>query len=341
LTRFDWFQRARTAFVAARDWASRPSNKRWLLLIAFAIFAVLAFISFRNLPEGVELRPLFMVAIVLIGAPATYLLNAFEYRSIAKAAGHRVTLGTALQVSMAASLANLLPAPGAVAVRTAALKLEGSSIGSALSVNAIAGIIWIGATALVVGIALLADPDSAGGGAVVATAGAAILVGGALALRRRLHDWRRVFVELLVIETGTTLAAAFQFALAFAAIGQSVSIGAAITIASAQVLAAAIGVFPAGLGVREALAAGLAVSVQVPAAVAVAASAIERACSLIGWTVYLPALGLYLRNSAGPSIAGEDESTATPAEVEAHAAALGAAAPPTSRTTKDSDRAGQ
>jgi uncharacterized membrane protein YbhN (UPF0104 family) len=329
------FRRLERAFLVAQGWASRPRTKRWLLVVAFAIFVLLAAISFRNLPEGVELRPLFMVAITLIGAPATWFLTAFEYRSIAKAAGHRVSFDNALQVSLAASLANLLPAPGGVAVKTAALKLEGSSLGSALSINAIAGLIWVGTTAALVGIALLTDPAFVARGAVVATIGLAILVGGGLALRRRRPGWRRVFVELFLIEVGTTLVAALRVAFAFAAIGESASIAAATTMASAQVLAVAIGIFPAGLGVREALAAGLAVTVQVMPAVAVAASAVDRVAMAIGRVLFLPAVGLYLR-TASRRRAAEYSASAAPGELEARSAAHLAAA---TGSTGDRDQA--
>lgn len=331
----DRFRRVEGALLAARAWSSRPRNKRWLLLIAFAIFVVLAVISFLNLPDGVALQPGFMVAIALIAAPVGWLLNTFEYRSIAKAAGHRVSLDTALQVTLAVNLANLLPVPGGVAVKTAALKLEGSSLGSAVSVNAIAGIIWIGATAALVGIALLTDPAFVVRGAVVATVGAAMLGGAALSLRRRLPGWRRVFVELVAIETGSTLVAALRTALAFAAIGETASIAAVITIASAHVLAVAIGFFPAGLGLSEALAAALALTVQVSPAVAVAASAVERVSSATGRILILSAMGLHLRNASRRRV-GKDSTSATPAELDARGGSAGGNCHPRRR---DSDQA--
>jgi uncharacterized membrane protein YbhN (UPF0104 family) len=321
--------------VAARAWSSRPRNKRWLLLSAFAIFVVLAVISFLNLPDGVALRPGFMVAIALIAAPAGWLLNTFEYRSIAKAAGHRVSLDTALQVTLAVNLANLLPVPGGVAVKTAALKLEGTSLGSAVSVNAIAGIIWIGATAALVGLALLTDPAFVARGAVLATVGAAMLGGAALSLRRRLPGWRRVFVELVAIETGSTLVAALRTALAFAAIGETASIAAVITVASAHVLAVAIGFFPAGLGLSEALAAALALTVQVSPAVAVAASAVERVSSATGRILILSAMGLHRRN-ASPG-ASAKTAPAPPRRSSTRAAAQRAAT--ATRRRRDSDQA--
>jgi hypothetical protein len=290
-------RRVEGTLPAVRRWASRPRTRRILLVVAFAAFAILAIIAFRNLPDGVELRPLFMVLIALT-TPGAWFFHAAEYRAVARSAGHRVGFDTALQVSVAVNLANLLPAPGGVAVKTAALKLEGSSLGSALSVNAIAGIVWIGATGVLVGLALLTDPAFVVGGLVVAAVGAVILLASALALRRRGGAWRATFVELWAIETGSTGVAAINVALGFAALGQSASIATAATIASAQVISMAISIFPAALGLREALSGALATAVNAPAAVAVASVVVVRASSLAGRVLLVPAVGLYLRKAS-------------------------------------------
>jgi uncharacterized membrane protein YbhN (UPF0104 family) len=262
-----------------------------------SIFLVMAFTSFRALPDGDRSpRPLVLLVSAVVIAPATLALNALEYRAIAKAAGHRVSLTSAAQVSLAASLANLLPVPGAVAVRTAALKRQGSSIASAVSVNAIAGAIWVGVTALAVGLALLAGADYVGRGAVAVAAGAAIIAGSTWALRRRNRGWRRLSVELIIIETGSMLAAALRVGVGFAAIGQAISVAAVVTISAAQVIASAIGIFPGGLGLREAIAGGLAATVDVAVSASVAASAVDRVAVQVGMALCAPALGVHIRN---------------------------------------------
>jgi uncharacterized membrane protein YbhN (UPF0104 family) len=292
-----------------------------------SVFLAMAFTSFRALPDGDRsARPLVLLASALVISPATLALNAFEYRAIAKAAGHRVSLTNAAQVSLAASLANLLPVPGAVAVRTAALKSQGSSIASAVSVNAIAGAIWVGITALAVGLALLIDADYTGRGAVAATAGGAIIAGSTWALRRRNRRWRRLSAELILIETGSMLAAAFRVGIAFVAIGQAISVAGVVTISSAQVIASAIGIFPGGLGLREAIAGGLAATVDVAVSASVAASAVDRVAVQVGMALCAPALGVHIHNIVRRTndTGGEDHDadiggrTTQPAPAQAH-----------------------
>jgi CubicO group peptidase (beta-lactamase class C family) len=55
-----------------------------------------------------------------VRTPLTLALNALEYRFMASRLGHRVGFRGALRVSLIASIANYLPAPGGIAVRTAA-----------------------------------------------------------------------------------------------------------------------------------------------------------------------------------------------------------------------------
>lgn len=278
---------------AVRAWGGRPSNQRWLLAVAVVGLLVLGVVSFRSLPEDTALHWLPMLALFLVLAPAIWLLNALEYRAIARAADQRISVDSAIRVSFAASVANLLPVPGGVAVRTAALKLAGTTLRAAVAVNVIAGVLWVGTTALAVGVVFMADGELRVTGGVSLAVGAGIVAASAVVLRRRVAAWRRVFVELLLIEAASTLLASLQVAASLAAIGYAATVTSAVTIASSSVIAAAVGFFPAGLGIKEALAGALAVGVGVPAAVAVTASIVERALTLAAMGLF--ALGLWIR----------------------------------------------
>ncbi|HEV7759680.1 MAG TPA: lysylphosphatidylglycerol synthase domain-containing protein, partial [Acidimicrobiales bacterium] len=143
--------------------AARPAVRPWLLLGAAAVFVAMAVGSFRALPDEGRSGNLWLVAVlVLVATPATLVLNALEYRSMAQAHEHDIDFDAAVRVSLVASLANYLPAPGGVAVRTAALKKEGSTVGSALSINAVAVVIWAGSAAAFAGIGLLAGTSRLG-----------------------------------------------------------------------------------------------------------------------------------------------------------------------------------
>ena len=300
----------RAARVAgtARRFAARPSVRPWLLLGAAAVFVAMAVGSFNALPDEGRSGNLWLVAVlVLVATPATLVLNALEYRSMAHALDHDIDFDAAVRVSLVASLANYLPAPGGVAVRTAALKKEGSTVGSALSINAVAVVIWAGSAAAFAGIGLLAGTSRLGAGAVATVAGVAAVAGGGLLLRRQRADWRRNFLRLFLVESGLVLVSGLRVWISLAAIGEATPLGAAIAIASSTVIAALVGIFPAGLGLREGIAGALAAAVSVPVAAAVAASAVDRVASQIGMALCAPIMGVRWRDIVGSKTQGDPD----------------------------------
>lgn len=286
-------RRVTAAFAVVRRAAARPSVRPWLLGVAAVAFLAMAYVSFRSLPEdGRSARPLLVVPMVVLAAPATLVLNAVEYRAMAAGLGHRLGMRSAMRVGLTASLANYLPAPGGVAVRTAALKGRGSSIGRAVSINAVAGATWLAVAALLAGCALVVTA-SVGRGAAAMAAGGVILSGVVVVWAHRGGPgWRATFGRLLVAETGIVVVAGLRLWIALAAIGQAASLGAAVAISCSTVIAAAVGIFPAGLGLREAIGGGLATTVDVPVATAVAAMAVDRVCGQAGMALCAPLLGL-------------------------------------------------
>jgi uncharacterized membrane protein YbhN (UPF0104 family) len=292
--------RAARALGKARQAAARPSVRPWLLLAAAGAFVAMAVGSFRSLPDEGRSGNLWLVAVlVLVATPATLVLNALEYRWMAQTLDHDVDFDNAVRVSLVASLANYLPAPGGVAVRTAALKRAGSTVGSALSINAVAVVMWAGTAGLIAGAGLVAATERVVAGLVTTVLGAGAIAASGLLLRRRSPVWRRRFVQLLLRDCGIVLVSGLRVWISLAAIGQHTNLGAAIAIASSVVIAALVGIFPAGLGLREGIAGGLAAAVGVPAAAAVAASAVDRVASQVGMALCAPALGVRWREVTG------------------------------------------
>ncbi|HEV7762806.1 MAG TPA: hypothetical protein VGO78_27540, partial [Acidimicrobiales bacterium] len=138
-----------------------------------------------------------------------------------------------------------------------------------------------------------------GAGALSTAAGVAAIAGGALLLRRQRADWRRNFVRLFLVESGLVLVSGLRVWISLAAIGEATPLGAAIAIASSTVIAALVGIFPAGLGLREGIAGVLAAAVSVPVAAAVAASAVDRVASQIGMALCAPVMGVRWRDVVG------------------------------------------
>lgn len=293
-----------------RTVAGRPRVRPWLFTITALVFLALAVASFRALPdEGRAARPALVAVLVLVTAPATLALNALEYRFMATRLGYRIGFAHALRVSLVASIANYLPAPGGVAVRTAALKRQGSTVRSAVSINVVAGLVWLGATGLVAGGVMLSNDRLAGRATAAAALGAGAVLVAALWLRRGGGHWRGPFRQVLLIELAMVVVSGTRVWLSLAAIGQPAGLGASIAISSSTVFAALLGIFPAGLGLREVLAGGIATAVGVPAAAAVAASAVDRVASQVGMAGTALVAGVRRRDlTAGGGAAGSGDA---------------------------------
>jgi uncharacterized membrane protein YbhN (UPF0104 family) len=302
---------------SAQRFLGRPSMRPWLLAITAALFVALVVGSFRALPDDRPVEPALLAVLVLVATPSTLLLNAVQYRVMASALDHHIGVRNAMRVSIAATLVNYLPipAPGGIAVRTAALARHGSTVRSAISINAVTGLLWAGLAAVVAGLALLAEPDLAHRGAIVAVGGAAVVAVSGMLISRIGPRWRRVFVEMLLTQTGLVLTSGLRVWLSLEAIGQPASLGAALAISCSTVIAALVGIAPAGLGLREAIAGGLAAAVDVPVAAAVAASAVDRLASQVGLVLCAPFTGLRWHDITGR---GRPDDTATDDVARAH-----------------------
>ncbi len=254
-------------------------------MFGLALFAVLAVRAFRSLPETDGLAWGYVAALVVVTTPLTIALNAAEFRLIASTAGSPFAWRDAVHTTVVASLANLLPLPGAVAVRTTALMRRGASLRRAGEANVLAAMIWASVAALLGGLAALRE-DSGGAVAVlVALAGAVALA--VLAARVRRLAGAAVAQSLVFIELLTVLVSGSRLFLAARVVRQMVSIDEAIVFSLGQVLAALIGFVPGGLGLRELLAGGMASVIGSDADVAIAATVVDRAAAQVGMLVVL------------------------------------------------------
>jgi hypothetical protein len=272
-------------FERLRAASTSPTVRRWLLPVAFAAFAVTAGAAFASLPEGLDVEPVYLVASFLLVTPLSTLANAAEFAATAHAVGRRIDRAEALRVAVLSSAANLLPLPGAVAVRTHQLR-GAAGTKRALGVTAGAGICWLGMSVAVAGLGDLVVNRRAVSGAA-ALIGAAI-VGVAYVLVRRSATEASGWRWIILCELTQVAVAAARLALAVTALGSSLDLAQALWLAVSPVAGSAVGVLPGGLGVREAIAASIAALVDLPAAVGAAAAAVDRILGLVVVAALVP-----------------------------------------------------
>lgn len=272
-------------FERLRAASTSPSVRRWLLPVAFLAFVVTAGLAFAALPEDLEVEPAFLVLSLVLVTPLSTAANAAEFAATAHAVGRRIDRSEALRVAVLSSAANLLPLPGAVAVRTHQLR-GAAGTKRALGVTAGAGVCWLGTAVLVAGIGDLVVHQRLA--SWVATAvGAAIVAVAYVVVRRSATEptgWRWI----VACELAQVAVATARLALAVTALGESVDLAQALWLAVSPVAGSAVGILPGGLGVREAIAASIAALVDLPAAVGGAAAAVDRVLGLVVVAALVP-----------------------------------------------------
>lgn len=286
-----------------------PRARRWLLFAGASIFLIGAAAAARALdlpPGGVRVAPIVVVAVVLV--PSTIAVNALELVALGRLLDQRLEPRTAVRVVVLGTAANLLPLPGAAALRIQALAGGGATYRAATGVNVAAAVSWLGSAAAVAGVALLTLGRAQLGGAVLVVGllglGVGLVAAGRLATVTSPH---RDVALLAAVEVATVIAHALRLVLLLAAIGAGASFAEATVIGTSGPLAAAAGVFPAGLGIAEAAAAGAGALVGVTAAASFAAAALNR---LIGYGV----LGLAMLVPAARRVPDDVAGSAPPPE---------------------------
>lgn len=258
-----------------------------MLVLAATIFLAGALIAFVQLPKGVRLvRWSYLVFLGLSMVPATVILNAARFDVTARLLGRSVGVLHALRVSVGASAANLLPLPGAMLIRIQGLKQIGESYRSAALSNGIVAGAWVAVSCSVAGALQLAAGHLASGSVLAAIAIAAFAAASVL-MMARVEATRRLPLALgiLGIEGLMVLVAAFRLQLVLLALGVPSDLSQTVVLTLASVAASAVGFLPGGMGLREAIASGLAPLVSLPASLGYLTAAIDR---LVGLAVLVP-----------------------------------------------------
>lgn len=275
----------------------KPLWRRAVLILAAFGFGLGIFLSYRAQPDAftdLNFGPLIVLALFTI--PATVLLNALEFRGSAQLIGHDIGLAQAAEITIVGSVANMLPIPGGTMVRIAALKAAGASLKRGTAATLLVSLLWISVSFIYSGV-WLAVLGLTGwfvlGAAFICVGLVSLIICAALCFK--LSEDMTVVINLLSFKVGLVLLDATRLYLCFRVLGLDGTFAQSSVLTVSSVLGAAVSIVPAGLGIREGVAALLAPFVDLPAASAYVATSINR---VVGLTVMAPvAFYLGLRSS--------------------------------------------
>lgn len=272
--------RAEGRLDAIASWLRPASRRRWYGRAAVLLFFGVAVASAWRLPP-VDLDWAWLGVVVAMLLVSVSLLAA-EYRLAGRLAERRVAWGEAFRVTILSSAANLLPVPGGLVVRTGALRRKGSQWSAALGSNVVMGLGWLGVALLLAGALLHghASPTVAGSFVVF---GLLVLSGMwiGIAQFRKGRAMLRFGGRVILLEAMYVLGSALRLFAVLAGLGIEVTFPQATALTVASALAAGVGFFPGGLGLRELLAGGLSPLVGLAPAVGAFAGVVDRIAGLV------------------------------------------------------------
>ncbi len=265
-----------------------------LLTLAAVVFAggVVAALRATDV-RAADLRWWPLVVVAVVGTPATIVANAAELRAMGRCLDPAFVPSWARSVRLVvvATAANVLPLPGGALVRVHALTSAGASVARSTAINLLAAGAWVATAVALAGAAAIGYRPALGVAGVAAGLGGIAVV--AVTIRAVAAAWSPAAVAgLLGVEVATTLLHAARLWLVLVALDVEVVVSQAVVLGAAAPLAAAAGMFPAGLGLAELLSALLAPAVALPAATGLLATALARVLGLAATAPIALALGV-------------------------------------------------
>lgn len=268
-----------------------------LLVAAALLFVFGGWYSFRQLdvtPDNLRLIPL---ALLMATGPITLLYSGVGLFLMSRSVGTAMTLPRAVTLSTYANLAEALPLPGGAIVRTGALVASGAGLKTSSILVVLSAVLWIAIACLGCGLALYGHGHPAALPlSVIGFCGSGIATGWLVARA----GWRNALLTLGHRVAGMIFVGA-RLHFAFLVLGQALPMADALPFALANVAGSAASIAPAGLGISELLAAGVASTVAVAPAAAFLAVGIDRLVALASSGLYaLANMAISGRHGARP-----------------------------------------
>ncbi|MEZ5381614.1 MAG: hypothetical protein R2754_07430 [Microthrixaceae bacterium] len=221
-----------------------------------------------------------MLGVAVAAFPAVLAVNSAEFRLQAELAGVRLGAVETVRFVSQANVANMLPLPGGPVVRLRVLARRGASQRLGVRIQLLTAVWWLASGLMVSGLALAVAADGPWLGAL---AGAAALVLGVAGwgMRPRSAPHPSHLGWLAVVELCSVIVGAARLWAIAVLLGATLDAAGAMSMAFTTPAAAALGIFPSGIGAREALVAATAELIGADAAVMFLAATLERVMSLI------------------------------------------------------------
>lgn len=236
-----------------------------------------------------EISPELFLLSFLILTPVQLALGAISLQINAWSLGYTLTPRGSLQVVSFANLAELLPLPAGAVVRGAALIEVGASLAESTRITLLTSLLTIFMTLSLSLLALAALANTAWIWlSLLSAIGIAVIC---FLLSR--HAAKRQLGAMLLVRIVILSVTITRLSVAFAMIASAVSWLEATLYVAAPTLGTAVSIVPAGLGVSEAIAAGLAALVAGSSASAFLAVALNRGLGLVAGALLVFILPLF------------------------------------------------
>lgn len=239
---------------------------RWvLLIIGTVVFLSGTLFAVRNLDlvwTDILMSALLLNFLVLV--PSTIVLAAVNLQILASAVNCRISFSEAFVISAVGRIAQVLPLPGGLIVRSIALVRAGASHGNSARITIFNGLLTLSLSFCLSGIAMTMIGLAAGYMMLAVGFGGMIF---SLAVILQKAKLKRTF-WILIQRLCFLGLAIIRIVVAFATIGVDIGgIQSMILIVSTQVTSA-VSIVPAGIGLAESGAAGLAYLINISPAAA-------------------------------------------------------------------------
>ncbi len=238
----------------------------------------------------------FISLVIAVTVPVMIFLNAIEFMLTGRIVGQAVSFGRALEVTVIGTAANMLPLPGSALVRMVSLKAGGAGYKGAASAVLLVFVIWLGLAATYSGAAIWYSSPGITGPAIL-LAGVIIMVT-TMTVALLLHAHVRSCFLVLPVKLGLIAIDAVQLLLCLSALGFAATFAQASALTLSGVVGHAVSIVPAGLGVREVVAAALSPLVGLAMTFGFLAATLGRVLTILTVVPFAVVLGIRARAQA-------------------------------------------